>query len=114
MNTWNSSQYLKFANERTQPSIDLAARIGLEAPKTIIDLGCGPGNSTAAIARRFPNAAVTGLDNSPAMLAKAKKDHPQWTWLEHDMAAWAEAPTATYDLVFSNAALHWLPDHATS
>jgi trans-aconitate 2-methyltransferase len=114
MNTWSSSQYLKFANERTQPSIDLAARIALDAPKAIIDLGCGPGNSTAAIARRFPEARITGLDSSPSMLAKAKKDYPQWTWLERDMAAWAEVPPGTYDLVFSNAALHWLPDHATS
>ncbi len=114
MNTWSSSQYLKFANERTQPSIDLAARLALEAPRTIIDLGCGPGNSTAVVARRWPQAAVTGLDNSPAMLAAAKKDHPQWTWRERDIAAWAETNPEKFDLVFSNAALHWVPDHATS
>ena len=57
MATWDSSQYLKFANERTQPSIDLAARIALDAPARIIDLGCGPGNSTAVLARRWPRAA---------------------------------------------------------
>ena len=114
MNTWNSSQYLKFANERTQPSIDLAARLALDAPKTIIDLGCGPGNSTAVVARRWPGAAVTGLDNSAAMLATAAKTHPQWTWRESDIATWAETNTAKFDLIFSNAALHWVTDHARS
>lgn len=114
MNTWNSSQYLKFANERTQPSIDLAARIGLDAPSRIIDLGCGPGNSTAVIARRWPAAAVTGLDNSAAMLATAKKDYPSWTWRESGIAEWAETNTEKFDLIFSNAALHWVPDHANA
>ncbi len=114
MNPWNSSQYLKFANERTQPSLDLAARIALEAPATIIDLGCGPGNSTASAARRWPEAAVTGLDNSAAMLATAAQTHPQWAWHESDIAKWADTNTEKFDLVFSNAALHWVPDHATS
>ena len=113
MATWDSSQYLKFANERTQPSIDLAARIALDAPARIIDLGCGPGNSTAVLARRWPRAALTGLDSSPAMLAAAKKDHPQWTWRESGIAEWAEKNPEPFDLVFSNAALHWVPDHAT-
>jgi trans-aconitate 2-methyltransferase len=114
MHSWNSSQYLKFANERTQPSIDLAARVALESPSRIIDLGCGPGNSTAVVARRWPHARVTGLDNSPAMLATAKKDFPQHTWIETDIAAWADTTGEKFDLVFSNAALHWVPDHARS
>jgi trans-aconitate 2-methyltransferase len=113
MATWDSSQYLKFANERTQPSIDLAARIALDAPARIIDLGCGPGNSTAVLARRWPRAALTGLDSSPAMLATAKRDYPQWTWRESGIAEWAEKNPESFDLVFSNAALHWVPDHAT-
>ena len=112
MNTWNSSQYLKFANERTQPSIDLVARLALDAPQRIIDLGCGPGNSTAVVARRWPQGAVTGLDNSAAMLATAKKDYPQWTWREGGIAEWAATNTEKFDLIFSNAALHWVPDHA--
>jgi len=113
MTTWNSSQYLKFANERTQPSIDLAGRVALESPARIIDLGCGPGNSTAVAARRWPAATITGLDSSPAMLATARKDYPQWTWREAGIAEWAETNTEKFDLVFSNAALHWVPDHAT-
>src|SRR5262249_23255482 len=63
MPTWNSDQYLKFARERTQPAVDLAARVGLDAPARVIDLGCGPGNSTAVLTQRWPKAHVTGLDN---------------------------------------------------
>jgi trans-aconitate 2-methyltransferase len=111
MATWDSSQYLKFANERTQPSIDLVARIALEAPARIIDLGCGPGNSTAVLARRWPQATITGLDSSPAMLATARKDHPQWSWRESGITEWAETNQEEFEVVFSNAALHWVPDH---
>ncbi len=71
MPTWDSSQYLRFAGERTQPSIDLAARINLAAPARIVDLGCGPGNSTAGLGQRWPGAALCGVDNSAAMLAAA-------------------------------------------
>jgi len=109
MPTWNSDQYLKFANERTQPAVDLAARIALENPRRIIDLGCGPGNSTAVLARRWPNSELTGLDSSPAMLTTAKRDFPNWTWVEGDIAAWRAE--AAFDVVFSNAALQWVPDH---
>jgi trans-aconitate 2-methyltransferase len=109
MPSWDSSQYLRFANERTQPAIDLASRIELAAPSRIIDLGSGPGNSTAVVAHRWPDATIVGLDSSPAMLATARKDFPQWTWVQGDIANWkAEAP---FDLVFSNAALQWVPDH---
>jgi trans-aconitate 2-methyltransferase len=112
MNSWDSQQYLKFRDERTRPSIDLAARVALEAPARAIDLGCGPGNSTAVVARRWPRTAVTGLDSSPATLATAKKDHPNFNWLQSDIAGWAETNTEKFDLVFSNAALHWVTDHA--
>jgi trans-aconitate 2-methyltransferase len=114
MNLWNSSQYLKFANERTQPSIDLVSRIALNDPKTIIDLGCGPGNSTAVVARRWPQAALTGLDNSANMLTTARQNYPQWSWQENDIGSWSAQHSAPYDLIFSNAALHWVPDHATA
>lgn len=110
MPSWDSALYLKFARERTQPAIDLAARIGLSDPRRIIDLGCGPGNSTAVLARRWPSAALAGLDSSPAMIATARKDHPQVDWVVGDLATWT-APEP-FDLVFSNAALQWVPDHA--
>lgn len=110
MPTWNSTQYLKFNAERTRPAIDLAARIALDTPARVVDLGCGPGNSTAVLARRWPQAQLTGVDNSPAMLATARRDFPAWTWRENDIATWqAETP---YDVIFANASLQWVPDHA--
>ena len=118
MPSWNSDQYLKFAGERTQPAVDLAARVAIDAPGRVIDLGCGPGNSTAVAAHRWPHAAITGLDSSPGMLATARNDFPGWQWLEGDIARWraGDATTAAaneppFDVVFSNAALQWVPDH---
>jgi trans-aconitate 2-methyltransferase len=108
---WNAPQYLRFADERTRPCRDLVARIDLTAPRTIVDLGCGPGNSTAVLAERWPTAAITGLDNSPDMLSAAHRDHPGLTWVQSDIAEWA-LDTAPVDVVFSNAALQWVPDHA--
>lgn len=102
--------YLRFANERTQPSLDLIHRIRLSDPRRIMDLGCGPGNSTAALRRRWPEAKVVGLDSSPEMIEKARRSYPEGTWVLGDAANWqAEDP---FDLIFSNALLHWLPDHA--
>lgn len=113
MPSWNSTQYLKFSGERTQPSIDLARRVALDAPARVVDLGCGPGNSTDVVARRWPQADVTGVDNSAAMLEQARKDFPKLRWAESDIASWAHANDAVpYDVVFSNAALQWVPAHA--
>ncbi|HVS53577.1 MAG TPA: methyltransferase domain-containing protein [Opitutaceae bacterium] len=115
MPTWNSDQYLKFAAERTQPAVDLAARIALASPARVVDLGCGPGNSTAVLAHRWPQAALTGLDNSAAMLATARKEMASVAWIESDIAAWSAAPhdaANRFDLIFSNAALQWVPGHA--
>lgn len=110
MPTWDADLYMRFGNERTQPSIDLLARVALEQPKRIIDLGCGPGNSTTLLSRRWPEARVTGFDNSPEMIAAARRAAPEGDWQLGDIATWvADEP---YDLVFSNATLQWLPDHA--
>ncbi len=110
MPTWNAEQYLRFAEERTQPCRDLLHRVLLDKPRRLIDLGCGPGNSTQALAQRWPDAAITGLDSSTDMLAAARRDYPQMEFIVGDIAAWkTDRP---YDLVFSNAALQWLPEHA--
>jgi trans-aconitate 2-methyltransferase len=111
MPTWNPNQYLKFKNERTQPSLDLISRINLEKPETILDLGCGPGNSTAALRRRWPDAKVAGLDNSPEMIAAALKDFPGGEWILADVATFQ--PAAQSDLIFANATLQWLHQHET-
>lgn len=109
MPTWNSDQYLNFAGERTQPAVDLAARVAVDRPARLVDLGSGPGNSTAVVARRWPGAAITGVDNSAAMLAAARRDFPAFAWEEADIATWQPAQPA--DVIFSNAALQWVPDH---
>lgn len=107
---WNPQLYLTFATERTQPAIDLASRVQLSQPARIVDLGCGPGNSTAVVRQRWPAADITGVDSSASMLAAAADADPTGRWLLADAATWeADEP---YDVVFSNAALQWLPDHA--
>jgi trans-aconitate 2-methyltransferase len=112
MPTWNPDQYLKFAGERTQACRDLAARISLPAPRRIIDLGCGPGNSTEVLAARWPDAELTGFDSSPEMLSAARQALPSLRWILGDILQWAASGDASFDVVFSNAALHWVSDHA--
>ncbi len=111
MPSWNADQYLKFAAERTQPSRDLLARILVDRPARVIDLGCGPGNSTAQLAERWPAAEISGLDNSAAMIAQANRAYPDRRWILGDIAEWAGAEGEPFDLVFSNAAMQWVPDH---
>jgi trans-aconitate 2-methyltransferase len=76
MNNWNADQYLKFVNERTRPCHDLAGRVSLSAVQRVIDLGCGPGNSTEVLASRWPEAELIGLDNSPEMIQTAHQSQP--------------------------------------
>jgi trans-aconitate 2-methyltransferase len=109
MTQWNPDAYLKFQDERTQPSYDLAARVDLGSAKSVVDIGCGPGNSTRVLRERWPQAHITGLDSSPQMIAKARADFPQETWILADAATWETEDR--YDLVFSNAALQWIPGH---
>ncbi|HXS95352.1 MAG TPA: methyltransferase domain-containing protein [Candidatus Limnocylindrales bacterium] len=110
---WNAAQYLKFGQERTRPSRDLATRVGLADPRRVIDLGCGPGNSTAVLRERWPHAAIRGLDSSPEMIAAARAGQPECEWEIGDIASWAADGEEKFDVVFSNAALQWLPRHET-
>jgi trans-aconitate 2-methyltransferase len=111
MASWSAGQYLRFADERTQPCRDLASRIAVADVRRVIDLGCGPGNSTEVLAARWPSAAISGSDNSAEMLKAARESHPDWDWQHADIADWAEGSGEPYDVVFSNAALHWVPAH---
>jgi len=106
---WNPQQYLRFADQRRRPAIDLLARVGLAAPQRVSDLGCGAGNVTRLLAERWPSAQITGVDSSAEMLDKARKEAPKIEWRQADLATWR--PEAPPDLIFSNAALHWLGDH---
>lgn len=107
---WNPELYLKFGKERTQPSVDLVSRIDKSNADRIIDIGCGPGNSTQILVGRWPEAKITGADNSPAMIEKAKKDFPGQDWQFFD--AEKEELNEKYDIIFSNATIQWIPDHA--
>lgn len=109
MADWNAGQYLKFEDERTRPAIDLIGRVPLAEIRSAVDIGCGPGNSTELIVRRYPDAHVLGLDNSPDMIAKARMRLPEVSFQEADIATWT--PDGCYDLIFANAVLQWLPDH---
>src|SRR5574337_402780 len=107
--SWNPAQYLAFGDLRLRPALDLLGRIPLEEPATVLDLGCGPGNVTAILHQRWPEARVTGVDSSAEMLARAAADHPAIAWQQADLATWQ--PPGGTDVIYSNAALHWLDDH---
>lgn len=109
MQTWNPSSYLKYEDYRTRPAIDLVSRIRVEVPQWVIDLGCGPGNSTQVLWSRWPNACVVGLDSSPEMIAAAQDIYPDQHWRLGDIATWVD--DLKFDVVFSNAALQWLGNH---
>jgi trans-aconitate 2-methyltransferase len=108
--TWDPQRYLTYADERGRPFVELVARITAAAPGTVVDLGCGPGTLTRLLADRWPAARVTGLDSSPAMIARAGDD--RITWRVADLRDWArEAPEASVDVLVSNATLHWVEGH---
>lgn len=111
MSDWNSELYLKFKKERTQPSYDLADKINFENPKRIIDIGCGPGNSTAVLKKRFPNAYILGVDFSPNMIEKAKADYTELDFMLFDAQKDFDKLDGKFDVVFSNACIQWIPNH---
>ncbi len=109
--TWDAALYRRFEDQRTRPARDLLAAVPLATARRVVDLGCGPGNSTELLARRFPQAEVTGVDTSPAMLASARERLAGCRFVQADIADWtAEQPP---DLIYANAALHWVPGHET-
>lgn len=107
---WDPNRYLNFGDERTRPVGDLLAAVGAEAPQEVIDLGCGPGNSTAIAALRWPTARIRGIDSSAAMIDRAKQAEPGLTFSVQGIEEWA-ATEDQIDVVMSNAALQWLPNH---
>lgn len=108
---WSSTQYLMFKNERTQPAIDLVNRIHIGNPKKILDIGCGPGNSTQVLAQRFPNAYILGIDKSSNMIETAKKDYPNLEFKICDVDKDLSILDNDFDVVFSNACIQWIPNH---
>ena len=120
--TWSARQYVQFEDERTRPVRDLLAALPAIDARSVIDIGCGPGNSTELLARRFADAAVSGFDSSPDMIAAARKRLPGLRFVIADIEPWAyksdaagagaTAGTAPFDVILANAVLHWIPDHA--
>lgn len=112
---WDPDQYLRYAQERERPFWELIARVESAPPgppATVVDLGCGPGNVTAALLERWPQASIHGLDSSAAMIEQAKDRArpPRLTFELADIHDW-RAPAGSVDLLLSNAALQWVPGH---
>ena len=107
---WDPTQYDKFKKERARPFFDLLAQLDDISPKTVVDLGCGTGELTAELAKKWPQAQVLGVDSSPEMLEKSKthaNKHPRFRTAA--MEEWT--PSSPVDLIFSNSAFHWLKPH---
>jgi trans-aconitate 2-methyltransferase len=130
---WDAGQYLRFGGERARPFFDLIAQIGATSPRYVADLGCGPGNLTAALAQRWPGATVVGVDSSPEMIATAQastvqasavrastvqgsavrasegQEAPNLSFALCDVWDWR--PEQPLDVLVCNAVLQWVPGH---
>src|SRR5690242_7196709 len=105
MSDWNPALYTRFEDERTRPAAELLARVPLAQPRAVVDLGCGPGNSTELLVARYPQADVAGIDTSQAMLDAARQRLPGRRFELGDISGWQ--PAAPVDLLYANAALQW-------
>jgi trans-aconitate 2-methyltransferase len=108
--TWDPDRYLTYADERGRPFVELLARVGAAAPSVVVDLGCGPGNLTTLLRKRWPGASVEGLDSSPEMIARARAADPAIEFRVADLRTWADA-SQPVDVLVSNATLQWVPGH---
>src|SRR6266581_7688912 len=114
---WDPGQYQRFAGERARPFFELLARVGAAEPRLVADLGCGPGDLTATLAVRWPSAQVVGVDSSPEMIQAAVGQAAvgaagpagRLSFVLADLREWR--PERAADVIVSNAALQWVPDH---
>ncbi|SFC31013.1 trans-aconitate 2-methyltransferase [Nocardioides terrae] len=104
---WNPDRYLAYADERGRPFVELLGRIPAEAPATVVDLGCGPGNLTALLRQRWPGARIAGVDSSPPMIERARATDGDIDWQLADVADWR----GSADVIVSNATFQWVPGH---
>src|SRR5205814_9781790 len=108
--SWSPTQYSKFEAERSRPVKDLVAQISNKMVAHAADIGCGPGNSTELLQTQFPDATIVGIDNSPEMIEAARKRLPTNCFEVDDISTWRSP--GPFDVILSNAALQWVPDHA--
>jgi trans-aconitate 2-methyltransferase len=106
---WDPAVYRRYSDERSRPFFELLGRVGAPAPRAVVDLGCGPGDLTAALARRWPDASVRGVDSSPEMIAEARAGGGPVEYAVGDLRDWS--PDADVDVVITNATLQWVPGH---
>ncbi|MET0822525.1 MAG: methyltransferase domain-containing protein, partial [Aeromicrobium sp.] len=109
MTIWDPNRYLRYADERSRPFVDLVTRVQGE-PRSIVDLGCGPGHLTAVLRDRWPEATVLGVDSSVEMIERARAEDadPLASYELADVSTWE--PPAPVDLIVSNALFQWVPD----
>ncbi|MDU1026238.1 MAG: methyltransferase domain-containing protein, partial [Leclercia adecarboxylata] len=109
MTDWNPALYLHYNAERTRPAVELLSRVALNEVTDVVDLGCGPGNSTALLQQRWPTARITGIDTSPAMLAEARAALPGCRFVEADIRHFR--PEQALSVIYANASLQWVENH---
>jgi len=108
---WSAKQYVKFEDERTRPARDLLAAVPTREPRRVVDLGCGPGNTTELLLEAFPKAEILGLDSSPDMITNARARLRGITFEVADLTTWRPDPAAPVDIIYSNAVLQWVAGH---
>lgn len=111
---WDPQRYAKFADERSRPFYELTARIRADSPRLVVDLGCGNGPLTLALAERWPRARVVGVDSSEQMLdaARALDRAGRVEWIHADLAVWDVGDLGAHpDVIVTNAVLQWIPSH---
>jgi trans-aconitate 2-methyltransferase len=110
---WSAKQYVKFEDERTRPARDLLAAVPTREPRRVVDLGCGPGNTTELLLKQFPKAEIVGIDSSPDMVTNARARLRNIAFEVADLTTWRPDPAAPVDIIYSNAVFQWISGHDT-
>jgi trans-aconitate 2-methyltransferase len=107
--SWSARQYIAFEDERTRPVRDLIAALPPIDARSVIDIGCGPGNSTEVLAARYPQSRIAGIDSSPDMIAAARRRLPLVTFSVEDVQDCDLG--GPFEVILANAVLQWVPHH---